>query len=163
MDRTRSLLIAAVAAAGLVGAGCSTSAEVDETTRDDSGAISEGGELGVFEIEVGDCFDVGDADEVETVDAIPCDQPHVYEAFATFDLTGDEYPGDDVVGEQAGTGCIERFEAYVGAPYETSSLFVFPISPSEQTWEDQDDREVICTLVTEDQSPRTGSAEGSGI
>lgn len=162
MDRTRPLLIAAIAAAGLA-AGCSSTADVDETTRDDSGAITEGGELGVFQIEVGDCFDVGDADEVETVDAIPCDQPHVYEAFATFELTGEDYPGDVVVGEQAGAGCIERFEAYVGAPYETSSLYVFPISPSEQTWEDEDDREVICALVTEDQSPRSGTAEGSGI
>ncbi len=42
--------------------------------RDDTGAISDAGDMSVFDLAVGDCFDVSsDATEVETVRAIPCE------------------------------------------------------------------------------------------
>ena len=47
----------------------------------------------MFDIQVGDCFDVStDATEVETVRAIPCDEPHIYELFWTGTYPSDVEP-----------------------------------------------------------------------
>ena len=133
----------------------------DEPARDESGAIEEEGDLGVFSLEVGDCFDdVASAlggGEVESVPAIPCDQPHDNEVFAKPALSGSAYPGDDEVYEQAQELCIEAFGDYTGEDYATSDLDVFPITPTERTWEDGDVRYAVCGLYNLDLSKLTGS------
>ena len=136
----------------------------EEPDRDESGAIEEEGDLGVFSLQVGDCFDDVESalggGEVESVPAIPCDQPHDNEVFAKPQLPDGPYPGDDEILVEAQELCLDEFTAYTGQDYDTSPLDVFPITPTEQTWEDGDVRSVVCSLYNLDLSKLTGSQAG---
>jgi len=114
--------------------------------------------------EVGECINNDfDGGTISQLDVVPCSEPHVGEAFHVFDLPEGDFPGqaalESAITEEC-TGSV--FEDYVGEPYQTSAVYISPLTPTAQTWE-QGDREVICFLVTEDGSPTTGSFEGSGL
>lgn len=133
-------------------------------SRDESGAVTESGDLSVFSVRIGDCFD-DDASEEEVVSelaAVPCAEPHDNEAYAVFDLASgdDEWPGDDSVLLEASQGCFDRFEAFAGIAYADSALDFFPITPTEESW-DAGDREVICAIYNLDLAKLTGSARDS--
>lgn len=119
----------------------------DDSTRDDQGTIVEGGDVGVFALAVGDCFDdpAAEATEVYSVDAIPCDEPHDNQVVAKFDLASGDFPGEEEVMAQAYQGCLDRFEEVTGEAYETSPLDIFPLFPTEGGW-DAGDHEVVCNL-----------------
>lgn len=150
-------VVAAVAVFG--GAG----AFDDDTVRDDSGSIVEGGGLGAFVIQVGDCFNLPDSTLVASIEAVPCAQPHDAEAYATFDQLGNDYPGALAVEEASLVGCYERFAPFVGADYETSELDFYWLEPTEESWNELDDRETMCAIVAYDGSKLTGSMRGAGI
>lgn len=149
-----------------LGSACSSSESTqDNSTRDDSGDITEGGDVGVFALEVGDCFDQPPDGNIAEVAAVPCDQAHDLEVYAKFDMEGGDdapYPGDAAV-QTASEDCIgSLFEDYVGLDYQSSRYGVFPITPTQQTWEsDLHDREIICTANTVDGSQLTGSIQGT--
>lgn len=115
------------------------------------------------DFEAGECTNdslTGSISEIETVD---CDEVHTAEAYAQFDLEGDDFPGADEVQTLAFEGCVgDRFEDYVGISYEESIFDIGVIPPSEQSWNDGDDRTVICVInATTDGSELEGSAEGA--
>lgn len=115
------------------------------------------------DFEAGECTNddlTGTVSEIETVD---CDEVHTAEAFAQFDLEGDDFPGVDETQTQANEGCFgDRFTDYVGVPYVESIYDGFGIAPSEDSWNDADDRTVICVInSTTDGSELQGSAEGT--
>ena len=135
-----------------------------EPERDETGAITEEGDLGVFGLRPGDCFDdppgiITEDTEVESVDAIPCDQPHDNEVFHVFELPSGPFPGDATLNEEAAEVCIPEFEAYTGQDYFESDLDIFPITPTEQTWELGDERTVVCALYDLDLNKLTGSQQ----
>ncbi|MEZ5228855.1 MAG: septum formation family protein [Acidimicrobiales bacterium] len=120
----------------------------DDTVRDDSGAIVEAGGVGVFAIKYGDCLVAPLEGEVQSVEGVPCDQPHDSQAYDTFDLTGfDAFPGD-ALDEPAYNGCLDRFESFVGIPFEESILWVTFMSPTADGWA-QGDREIQCLIIPE--------------
>jgi hypothetical protein len=124
--------------------------------------------VGVFELDVGDCVDVptdSGRTEVQELGSLDCGRPHDAEVFAVDDLTigDDDYPGETVVTaavEEACTG--PAFREYVGRSYAESALEVYYLYPVEQSWERADDREYVCLAITVDDSPLTGSVQGSG-
>jgi hypothetical protein len=127
------------AAAGVAGTGLAIFAGVgamgDETTRDQTGAIVESGGLGAFAMRVGDCFDEPDAEQVVSVEGLPCDAPHDAEVFALWDLEHEVFPSEEeALLEEAWNGCFASFEAYVGAPYENSTLDIWVMTPTAQGW-----------------------------
>jgi hypothetical protein len=149
------LLVLALASA------CSDESTSDNSTRDDEGNITEGGDVGVFALEVGDCFDQPPDGNISEVAAVPCTDPHDNEVFATFDMEGGDdaaYPGDAAV-QTASEECIgATFTDYVGIEYAQSRFGVFPITPTQDTWEsDLNDREIICTANAVDGTQITGS------
>lgn len=84
-------------------------------------------------LEVGDCIDgSGDAEAVETVDTIDCDDPDAVQVVEVFDIAGhgDEYPGQEAIDEAVSEGC----------PATT----VVSLYPTKESWEEGDDREVVC-------------------
>lgn len=112
--------------------------------------------------DVGACFEEPeDTSEIGEFDTVECEEPHFGEVYYKFDIAGDEYPGEEGVSQEVQDGCLPAFEDYVGIPYEESVYEIFPITPTEETWNDADDREVICVLTAPDQSDITGSKEGS--
>ena len=136
----------------------------DEPTRDDSGSISETDDVTPNSLQVGDCFNDPDssATEVSSLQAVPCDEAHDNEIFHVFDLEGDEYPGDDEVARLGSEGCEPELEPYVGAPPAEAGLAIVPVTPTEGSWNDTDDRTILCAAYNADGSPLTGSIEGRG-
>ncbi len=124
-----------------------------------------GEETSVFDLEVGDCFSAG-GDPVATVTVIDCEDAHIYEVFAVFDHEADDdqtYPGADAILEYADARCQPLFEDYVRTDYQTSIYWITSVTPSEETWDDGDDREIVCTLKLGEAGDETsGSAEGTG-
>lgn len=140
-----------------------SAAATASATADDNGGV--GTETSAFDLAGGDCFSAS-GDQIETVTMVDCEDTHIYEVFAVFDHEADDaaaYPGDDAILEYADSGCQPLFEDYVGIDYESSIYWITSVTPSAETWDDGDDREIVCTLKLGEQGDETtGSAEGTG-
>lgn len=158
------LLVAVFSVAALALSGCTSLSELfpKEAARDaETQEISEAGEADVFSLTIGDCFNDQNADEVETVKAIPCADAHDYEAYFAFDVSEDgAFPGDEALAQIAGERCVTEFATFVGKSYEESTLDFNYLSPSEGSW-DSGDREILCLVMGPDQT--TGSLAGTGV
>lgn len=130
--------------------------------RDEAGAIDTAGDVSVFSLRVGDCYDDHDEGEVTDVAGVPCDAPHDNEVIALFDLPEGPWPGEEEVRALGRAGCLERFEAAIGAAYEASELEVYPLTPTAATWNEQDDREIVCSAYHMEFEKLTGSVLASG-
>jgi hypothetical protein len=155
----RSMLAVAGATIAAV-IGISTAAE-----RNADGEITAAGAVGAFEVRVGDCFndEAFESAEIREVPAVPCSQPHDNEVYATFDISAAEWPGDDRVDELAYEGCHARFAAAIGRSYEESVIDYTAIYPSQGSWKQLDDREVLCVAYHLEFEKLTGSIIGSGL
>lgn len=144
-------------------------AVLSQASRDDSGRIVSGGSIDAFDIRVGDCFDDSDSMssdeefEVSGVRGVPCAEPHDNEVFAVFDLEFNEYPAGEEMADTAFEGCLQRFEQYVGLDYMSSSLDIYPLYPTQQSWNQLNDREVACVLFDMELAKLEGSMKGSGL
>ena len=155
MKRIVGAAIIAVAAFG--GAG----AFDDNTVRDESGAIIQGGGLGAFAVQIGDCFNIPQEELIQSLEAVPCSDPHDAEAYDSFMQVGDEWPGQDAVDETSAWGCYDRFETFVGMPWDNSELDFWYLEPTKESWEQGNDREVICAITSYDGSQLVGSMRGA--
>ena len=105
----------------------------------------------------GDCIEELESGSVEELEKVDCDESHVAEVFAVLDLDDGDFPGTDEVTSLAAEACLDEFEDYVGVAYNDSEYEIFPIAPSEESWNDAEDREVICLAGNPDQSELEGS------
>ncbi len=124
-------------------------------------SCSKDAEVSANDLQVGDC--VEDQATLNSVDvsAIDCDEEHVFELYHRFDLEdADDYPGETEVQAQGDEGCGDNFEDYVGAPPGEIAFVAIP--PSQETWEQANDRTILCFATRTDFAPTTGSVEGSG-
>jgi hypothetical protein len=146
---------------GLVGGGVAifagANAVDDNTTRDESGEIVEGGGLGVFAINVRDCIQLPGVEQlVESVEGVPCGQPHDAQVYAEFDLPGGAFPGQATVDDQGSRGCYDRWQAAVGTVYEQDLVLDFTyFTPQREGWE-AGDHEIQCMIVRIDGSRMVG-------
>jgi len=114
----------------------------------------------VDEIAVGDCMNVPEGDEFNSIDPINCNDPHEVEVFAIIDMSrvsseyalGTDYPGDDLYFAAVDECSAEPFESYVGVPYDSLAegdtvLWVDAFTPTLEGWQEFDDREVQCVLL----------------
>jgi hypothetical protein len=135
-----------------------------DAERDESGAVSEKSDQSVLRIRAGDCFNTPalgeDGTDVATVTAVPCAEPHDFEAYKVFDLTGEEYPGDDRSNQLAAEGCLAAFHDFVGLPYGRSELEPYYFAPRSRTWDLFDDRGVTC-FIGRPGEQSTGTLRGS--
>ena len=121
----------------------------------------------VFSLEVGDCFnDPKDGfEEVLDVEIVECSASHDNEVYAIADYPASDdatYPGMRTLEAYAEELCVDRFEGYVGAPYEHSRLEVAYFSPVAEGWDLLDDREITCFLWDPNFVKLVGSQKGSG-
>ena len=114
----------------------------------------------VFSLKVGDCFNSPPTGEVGSVDRASCSEPHQFEVYATFNLTGSSWPGKSTVQQQAGDGCLSRFASYIGIGYEYSEWYGSKMYPTQDSWNRGDDRGVTC-LVRQEYGMTVGSARGT--
>jgi hypothetical protein len=99
--------------------------------------------------------------EVKTLPIIDCAQPHSHEIFATVTSNESVYPGVDALGSFAQVKCLSAFEDFVGISAFDSQLSYTWLVPSLDSWNDKDDREVLCVLTRRDASPMVGTMKGS--
>jgi len=146
-------VLAIVAIVAIVG--CAP--ERDEET----GQLAESGDVGVFELKVGDCLaDFQDATELSSIEASPCDEPHSDEIYAAGAIPdGAEFPGAKAIEAAAEDICLAEYAAFVGLPYDESVLDIGYLTPTEDSWADGD-REVLCTIF-DPLEEVTGSLRGA--
>jgi hypothetical protein len=157
-------IIWGIIAVVVVGAGYVFSAK-----RGDSGEVTGAGNLDIFDVRAGDCFDLdreggapNEVFEVDAVRAIPCAEAHTYEAY----FVG-EYPSGEITSadEPEYTAweeeqCLGSFETYVGIDFDSSVLWISAVVPTTESWE-AGDHTLICYLYHEGETPVSGSARGS--
>ncbi len=115
----------------------------------------------VFTIAPGQCFNPPAVPiaEIANLAQIPCDQPHVQEAYAvtnylppgagTTTSSPLSFPGTAALTTFADGTCAEAFTAYVGVSYLDSSLFFTYLLPSARSWGEQgNDRQIVCFITT---------------
>ena len=118
----------------------------------------------VFSLEVGNCFNDPDSfEEVNSVEIVDCAEPHDNEVFATYEMTTTSFPGQDIAVNQGQQRCVVLFDGYVGRDYASSSLEVGVLTPTAESWERLDDREVVCLLYDVGLRKLTGSVKNTGI
>jgi hypothetical protein len=150
-----AVLIASVAACS------SDSSDADQSTRDSAGEVVEGGDVGVFALQVGDCVDAsafletvagGDPTEVDEFAALPCTETHSGEVVLVdeqFYADLDEFPASsDELYAAATEPCTAALDEYTGTSYESSPYDFAPLIPTEESWDVIDDRGLICVGVT---------------
>ena len=134
--------------------------------RGDSGEIVDAGDLSVFDLQEGDCFDAGlsssQVTQISEVRAIPCVEPHVYEMFSVADYPAGESPSaaDEDYTAWERENCLGRFEAYVGLDYDSSTYYISALVPTDSSWA-QGDHTLMCFLHNDGESAVTGSARGA--
>lgn len=133
----RSLAATAALLAILAGAGCS---------NDDDGA----GVLELAKDGPGTCLDVPDK-LGETVDKLPtieCSKPHTHEIYAVVKYDkGDVFPGLEELNKFSEQACVGAFEPYVGISSFDSKLTFSWLTPTLGSWNNHDDRSVLCVLT----------------
>ncbi|HEY5641124.1 MAG TPA: peptidylprolyl isomerase [Dehalococcoidia bacterium] len=129
---TRGLILLGVAAvAGLVLACGST---LDESLTD---------------LEVGDCVASPDsgAQEINSLDSIDCAEPGAIKVAQAFDLSGASWPGLGVIQGEVTAKC----------PATTA----FTLYPTEDSWDNADDRAVICFVSADEDLATAAPTEGA--
>jgi hypothetical protein len=118
--------------------------------------VAGSGGTSVFDLEVGDCFDLpvgGDEVDVDTVDLIECDEPHEAEVVAVGRLNREldrPYPDDDQLFAEVDRGC-----AAAAGPLD-DRFGIVPIAPNEASWEPFEGG-FVCVAVPFGGGPVTGS------
>ena len=127
---------------------------VDDTTEEAEPTAKptvEPREMESWQLQIGDCFSAHAGEDegvLGTVDVVPCEQSHESEVYAAMELPAGEYPGEAEVDTQAESFCEEEFEPFVGRPFLKSALEASTLVPTEESWTLDDDREILCTVMS---------------
>jgi Septum formation len=151
-SRWTALAVAAVAGATAL-VGCSD---------DDGTGVLELGEMGP-----GTCLMVTDelGEEVSSLPVVDCVEDHTHEIFAAVEWEDPEavFPGTEALDAKAEEVCVRDFEPYVGVSAFDSRLNFTWLTPTLGSWNDHDDRTVLCVLANPDGAPLIGSMRDARI
>lgn len=138
-----------------------------EDEAEDARRSGEPTEISPLKLRPGDC--VNDAavkgirgDDIvykATVTLLPCKNLHDVEVYATLEVPGGDFPGQDAIDEVAG-GCFPAFKKYVGKAYGESDYEIYYYFPTKQSWKVLGDRIVTC-LAGHPKRQVRGSIEGT--
>ncbi|MEX2563008.1 MAG: septum formation family protein [Nitriliruptoraceae bacterium] len=122
--------------------------------------------MGIKQYSVGECFN--DTPELlagegaANIDIIDCDEPRDNEVFYVAEFPGNEF-NLDAIQQFAADTCLDEFDAFVGEPYASSVLDFGILYPTAETWEQADDRQVVCVIYRMDLEQVTGSLRDTRI
>ncbi len=164
MRTSRLLTASAVMGAALFLGGCFQISDLGggpEAVRDaDTGEITDAGKADVFTLSVGDCLNDQSGEEVTDVPVVPCSEPHDNEVYYEFSLPDGEFPGKDGVYSAADEGCYPEFSTFAGIAYEESTLDFSYFVPTQQSWDEGNDRLVSC-IIYDTAGQVTGTLAGA--
>jgi Septum formation len=112
----------------------------------------------VFSVRVGDCINL--TPDGNVVHVVACAQPHDAEIFGTFHLSGNGWPGEAAVRQDAASGCTIRLGGYLNPQLSTANLTQSYVYPGQQAWK-TGERTVICEVRAISGS-LTGSVRSGG-
>jgi hypothetical protein len=162
--RTRTALVGGLVVLSMALGGCSALQGLfgQNVTRDaQTQEVTEAGTAGVFSLHVGDCFnEQGSAEEISDVPAVPCADAHDNEIYYAFTIDGTDWPGDEVINTKSEEECGPKFEEFVGIAYADSTLDWWPMTPTQGSWENGNDREVLCIVYEASEAKVQGSLAG---
>src|SRR5699024_7516176 len=103
---------------------------------------------------VGDCINSEDLPEgeIDELNTISCDESHDLEVLHAFDLPKGDFPGAGYMEGTAQDECVPALQDHVALDSYASEICITPISPSEETWDAVDDREILCLLEGDDET-----------
>ncbi len=156
-SRMAAIIVALVS--GLALSGCSILTTFIDTVADSK---DDGN---VFILKPGDCFQEPEFDKddlVSRVEIVECSVEHDNEAFATTNMPGEVFPGDEAIEDHAFDFCLDAFLDFlaIDMDYEGSEDFSF-LWPTRESWADGD-REILCYAFDTD-GRTTGSLHGAGL
>ncbi len=157
---SRLSLGAASAAAIVLALSALTACSTPAVRDGDSGTVTQGGDIDVFTLHVGDCYDDTEGDTVSEIPVVPCGDAHDNEVFYEFDLPDGDFPDDDAIDAAVSEQCDPQFADFVGVEYPDSDLGYYPITPTEDGWNELGDRVVQCA-VYDPSGKTTGTLKGS--
>lgn len=128
--------------------------------RDDNGVVTKAGSESAFKIQVGDCTSAELKEQTTSVNLVPCTEPHTHEAYFSVEHEDGAYPGSTALETFAEQQCVGAFPSYVGVELSESRYYFTYLYPSVSTWNDKQDRQVVCFVVSRD-APLTGSVKGT--
>ena len=123
--------------------------------RDDSGSITNAGDVGAFEIQRGDCFDSlpnfdADGGTFSSLNAVPCNEAHHWEVFYQDSISLSSF-ADDAVREEASAICNSATERLITTmssikydAFQSAELTYF--APTSKSWNSAGDRAVDCLI-----------------
>jgi hypothetical protein len=138
---------------------------MNSAQRDDSGQVTEAGQVNAFEIKLGDCLNnvVSNPDtstEFTEITAVPCSEPHEREVYAETITTGLTFD-EEALAEEANNFCADSFQEFLGISYQDSSLYFDYFFPTLESWNQADDRKIQCLIGYEGYEKTTGTLENS--
>lgn len=117
------------------------------------------------DLKVGDCFNM--AEEVLTgaqpagqVERVDCQHSHNSQVVGIKKLSGNSYPGQKQLYDLALKECAREFEGFVGISYRDSKWDLYPLTPTETTWQDKGERKLTCAALSLPE--QKGSLKDSG-
>lgn len=120
-----------------------------------------------LELKVGNCLDLPNDTEMSagfeltTVKTVSCSSEHEAQVYAEKELTGNEFPGTDAIQDIAAEFCTEEFKTFVGSEIGTSTLDIYPLMPTAESWEQAGDRTLLCVAISP--TPVTNTFENSKL
>lgn len=111
---------------------------------------------------VGTClrFPADTGGDIDSLPSIDCAEEHSHEVIAVLRSKATTYPGFEALETEAQAACLAEFEDYVGVNPFDSQLFTEWLVPTLTSWDQADDREIICVAGNHDGAPLVGSVEG---
>ncbi len=133
----------------------------NDANRDEQGNVQEQDNIDIFSLKLGDCKMADDTTgEIQDADVVPCDQPHDEEVFFEYTMDDGEFDAAAIqtAGEEVCYG--QNFTDFVGIPWDDSTLDVWYLSPTEQTWNQMNDRLIQC-IISDPAGQTTGTLKDS--
>ncbi|MCS5719037.1 septum formation family protein [Herbiconiux sp. CPCC 205763] len=128
------------------------------TTHASTAPSADPKQTDVFTLKVGDCLNDIDEMLISDVPLVDCAAPHDLEIFDEFTVTDASW--DPVsLAQEADSGCTDRFAAFIGLPYDDSTLDVTSYKPTATSWITGD--RLISCMVGDSSAPTVGTLRGA--
>ncbi len=102
--------------------------------------------------------------EVTGIPTVPCTEQHSHELYAVVPYDGgDVFPGLAALDSFAERVCVAQFEPYVGVSVFDSTLTFSWLVPTLASWNNNDDRDILCVVGPFDGSSLSVSVRESRL
>lgn len=162
MRNRRALALAGTAVAlSIALSGCSAinsilgSGSGDADRDEETGQVTESSTIDVFALKLGDCMLDTGSGTLSDANVVPCAELHDQEVYHEITMEDGEFSDESI--DAASEGCIgDAFTTFVGLAYADSVFEVTTLTPTKESWEQNNDHLIQCIIMDP-----AGQVEGS--